>query len=51
LSVVLELLRGVPAGVLSTREGMPEPELYAWRDALLASALSALAEDPREDRS
>jgi gamma-butyrobetaine dioxygenase len=42
LGVVLEMLRGVPPGVLSAREGIPEPELYAWRDAVLREALQAL---------
>lgn len=45
LGLVLELLRGVPPGVVSGREGLPEPRLYAWRDAALGSALAAL--DPR----
>jgi hypothetical protein len=48
LSVVLELLRGVPAGVLSKREAVPEPQLYRWRDEALASALVALGK-PRSD--
>ena len=42
LGVVLELLRGAPAGVLSAREGLPEPQLYRWRDEALTSALVAL---------
>lgn len=33
LDIVGELLRGVPAGVLSAREKVAEPELYRWRDA------------------
>ncbi len=45
LRVVLDLLRGVPAGVLSAREGIPEPELYRWRVMFLSAALVALAED------
>jgi gamma-butyrobetaine dioxygenase len=44
LGVILDLLRGVPAGVLSAREGVPESELYAWRDAALAGAARGLAE-------
>jgi gamma-butyrobetaine dioxygenase len=43
LGVVLELLRGVPPGVLSAREGIPESELYAWRDAALGGAAGSLA--------
>jgi hypothetical protein len=43
LDVVLELLRGTPAGVLSRREQVPEPELYRWRDAVLRGGLCALA--------
>jgi gamma-butyrobetaine dioxygenase len=38
LGIVLELLRGVPAGMLSAREGVSEPELYGWRDAVLDGA-------------
>lgn len=45
LGVVLELLRGVPPGVLSAREGVPEPEIYRWRDAVLRGAAASLAED------
>jgi gamma-butyrobetaine dioxygenase len=45
LGVVLELLRGVPPGVLSAREGVAEPEIYRWRDAVLRGAGSGLAED------
>jgi len=41
--VVQELLRGVPAGVLSAREAVPEPELYRWRDAVLAQAAPGMA--------
>jgi gamma-butyrobetaine dioxygenase len=47
LLVVLELLRGVPAGVLSKREGVPEAQLYAWRDTALESALDALSRPTR----
>ncbi|HVQ31042.1 MAG TPA: hypothetical protein VMV21_15730, partial [Vicinamibacteria bacterium] len=43
LGIVLELLRGVPAGVLSAREGVPEPQLYGWRDAVLAGAEERIA--------
>jgi gamma-butyrobetaine dioxygenase len=43
LRAVLELLRGVPAGVLSKREAVPEARLYAWRDAALEAALEALS--------
>jgi gamma-butyrobetaine dioxygenase len=48
LGVVLELLRGVPPGMLSLREGISEPQLYSWRDAALATALRALR-PARED--
>ena len=44
LGIVLELLRGVPAGVLSAREGVPEPVLYRWRDAALQAATRGLQE-------
>jgi hypothetical protein len=43
LGIVLELLRGVPAGMLSAREGVSEPELYGWRDAVLAGAAERVA--------
>jgi gamma-butyrobetaine dioxygenase len=43
LRAVLDLLRGVPAGVLSAREGVAEPQLYIWRSAALSAALTALA--------
>ena len=46
LRVVLDLLRGVPAGVLAARECVPEPELYRWRTAALSAALGALAAEP-----
>jgi gamma-butyrobetaine dioxygenase len=45
LGIVLELLRGVPPGVLSAREGVPEPEIYRWRDAVLRGGAASLAED------
>ena len=45
LRVMLDLVRGVPAGVLSAREGIPEPELYRWRSRALSAALVALAEE------
>ncbi len=44
LRVVLEMLRGVPPGVLAGREGVPEAELYAWRDAAIAAAAEAVAD-------
>jgi hypothetical protein len=43
LAVVLEMLRGVPPGVLAARERIAEPELYRMRDAALAAAEAALA--------
>jgi hypothetical protein len=43
LGIVLEVLRGVPAGLLSVREAVPEPELYRWRDAVLGGAADALS--------
>jgi gamma-butyrobetaine dioxygenase len=45
LGVVLELLRGVPPGILSAREKITEAELYRWRDAALAGAGRALASE------
>jgi gamma-butyrobetaine dioxygenase len=44
LRIVLEMLRGASPGVLSRRHGVPEPELYRWRDAALRAAEDALAE-------
>lgn len=35
--IVLEMLRGVPPGVLAHRYGVPEPKLYQWRDASIAA--------------
>jgi hypothetical protein len=46
LSVVLEMLRGVPPGVLAAREHIPEPTLYRMREAALAAAAAALGGDP-----
>jgi hypothetical protein len=46
LGVVLDLLRGVPAGVLAAREGVPESQLYRWRSAALSAGLTALAAEP-----
>ncbi|WP_434046442.1 MULTISPECIES: TauD/TfdA family dioxygenase [Sorangium] len=43
LGLVLEMLRGVPPGVLAARERIPEPQLYRLRDAALAAAEEALA--------
>jgi gamma-butyrobetaine dioxygenase len=45
LGIVLELLRGVPPGVISAREGVPEPEIYRWRDAVLRGGAASLGED------
>ncbi|WP_437638170.1 TauD/TfdA family dioxygenase [Sorangium sp. So ce854] len=43
LGFILEMLRGVPPGVLAARERIPEPELYRLRDVALAAAEAALA--------
>ncbi len=43
VGVVLEMLRGVPPGVLAARERIAEPELYRLRDEALAAAEAALA--------
>jgi hypothetical protein len=45
LGVVLELLRGVPPGLISAREGVPEAEIYRWRDAVLRGGAASLAEE------
>ncbi|MBK5255333.1 MAG: TauD/TfdA family dioxygenase [Vicinamibacteria bacterium] len=38
-----EMIRGAPPGLLSRREGVPEADLYRWRDAVLANRLRRLA--------
>lgn len=43
--IVLEMLRGVPPGVLARRHGVDERELYAWRDRALAATDAELARD------
>ncbi len=48
LRVVLEMLRGVPPGVLASRASVAEEELYAWRDAALVAALDAVGRVDRE---
>ncbi|MEZ4411041.1 MAG: TauD/TfdA family dioxygenase [Polyangiales bacterium] len=48
-SVVLAMLRGVPPGVLSTREGVAEPELYRWRERLLEAGVHALTDAALRD--
>lgn len=44
LGIVLEMLRGASPGVLARRHGVPEPELYRWRSAVLRAAEAALRE-------
>lgn len=44
LRIVLEMLRGASPGVLAHRYGVPEPELYRWRNAMMRAAEDALAE-------
>jgi gamma-butyrobetaine dioxygenase len=52
LDVVLELLRGTPAGVLAGREDLSEAELYRWRDAVLRAGLGSLGEVlPRDEQA
>lgn len=46
-AIVLEMLRGVPPGVLARRHGVDEADLYAWRDRALAAADAELASDDR----
>jgi gamma-butyrobetaine dioxygenase len=36
LAAVREVLRGIPPGVVSARQGVPEPDLYRWRDAVVS---------------
>lgn len=40
--IVLEMLQGVPPGVLAQRYGIPEPTLYVWRDAAVGAMDEAL---------
>jgi hypothetical protein len=42
--IVLDMLQGVPPGVLAQRHGIPEPTLYVWRDAAVAAMDDALDE-------
>lgn len=42
VAVVLEMLRGVPPGVLAAREGIAEAELYRWREEALLGAAEKL---------
>jgi gamma-butyrobetaine dioxygenase len=44
--IVLEMLRGVPPGVLAQRYGVSEPVLYQWRDAAIAAMDAALSGSP-----
>ena len=37
------LLRGESPGRLASQHGVPEPELYRWRDAALRGARASLA--------
>jgi gamma-butyrobetaine dioxygenase len=43
LQIVLEMLRGASPGVLARRHGVPEPELYRWRNMVLRAVEDALA--------
>jgi len=45
ISVVLELLTGVPPARLAAREGVTEAELYLWRSRALAAAAATLDDD------
>ena len=47
--IVIEMLRGVPPGVLARRYGVHERDLYAWRDRALAAADAELALDDEVD--
>ncbi len=40
--IVLEMLRGVPPGILAQRYGVREPILYQWRDAAITGMDEAL---------
>jgi hypothetical protein len=44
LRVVIEMLGGAPPGMLAAREGVPEPELYAWREQAIRGARRALTD-------
>lgn len=51
LELVLALLRGVPPGQLAAQNGVPEPELYRYRDAALAAAAHALSDAELQSES
>ncbi len=46
LALVMAMLRGAPPGGLAARSGVPEPLLYAWREAAIAAARQALDDAP-----
>ena len=46
--IVLDMLRGVPPGVLARRHSVDEAELYRWRDLALRSVDAALEDAARE---
>lgn len=45
LSAVIEMLTGVPPGLIAAREGIPEPTLYAWRRRAIEAASRELDGD------
>jgi hypothetical protein len=51
IGMVIELLRGVPAGVISGREGISEPDLYRLRDRTLRGAASGPEQRAPDDRA
>lgn len=46
--VVIDMLRGVSPGILAAREGVPEGEIYAWRDAFVSGAEASLGAQVRD---
>lgn len=49
LRIVLEMLRGVPPGVLARRYDVAEATLYTWRDGAVAAGRTALARADEEE--
>ena len=43
--IVLEMLRGIPPGMLAQKYKIPEPMLYKWRDAAIAAMDRVLDEE------
>jgi hypothetical protein len=49
LALVVDMLGGVPPGLLARRHGVAEPDLYRLRDRAIAAARAALLPDATDD--